>query len=204
MANIARAAALLHSKASHDVLPVHDLNLPRGAITEIVGSRSSGRAALTHAILAASISMGETCAIIDAADSFDPTPAAANGVLLDRIFWVRCRGRADHAIKAADWILHAGGFGVAVLDLCEIAPEVLRRIPLSSWYHYRNAIENTRTVFVVVADLHVTGSCAARNFSTDRARTIWSSSLLEGLEMTLVSRKPAAVKPARYEARLVG
>jgi hypothetical protein len=111
-------------------------------------------------------------------------------------------------MKAADWILHAGGFGVVILDLCEIAPAILRRIPLPWWYRFRNAIENTRTTLVVAADQHLTGSCAARVLGMDRARPIWSGSdlnpLLAGIGMTLASRKPSVVEPARYEARLAG
>lgn len=171
---------------------------------EVTGARSSGRTAFLHAVLKASISRGETCAVIDAADSFDPESAAANGVNLDRIFWVRCQGRADHAMKAADWILHAKGFGVVVLDLCEVAPEILRKVPFSWWYHYRNAIENTPTICMVIADQHVTGACATRVFAMDRVRPIWPGPLLEGIETSLVPRKPAAMKSARYEARLAG
>ncbi len=203
MAKVGNAAALLGMRAvQEEIFPVCDLNLPRGAVLEVIGSRSSGRTAFIHAMLAASISLGETCAVIDAADSFDPATAAANGVTLDRIFWVRCSGRADHAMKAADWILHAGGFGLVVVDLCEVAPEILRRVPFSWWYHYRNAVENTQTMCVVTADEHLTGSCAARVLAMDRAHPIWLGPLLEGLATTVVSRKPATAKSTRYEARV--
>ena len=157
-----------------------------------------------HALLATATALGETCAILDSADSFDPASAAANGVDLDRIFWVRCHGRPDHAMKTADWILHAGGFGVVVLDLCEVAPVILRRLPLSSWYRYRNAVENTRTVFVVAADQHLTGPSAARVLAMDRAHAIWSGPLLAGIEIAVESRKPAITEPARCEAHLAG
>jgi len=204
--------SFLETKAAQEedalILPIGKLAIPRRAVTEVIGARSSGRTALIHTALAASTSLGESCAVIDAADSFDPVSAAANGVSLDRIFWVRCHGRPDHAMKAADWILNAGGFGVVVLDLCEISQEVLRRIPLSWWYRYRNAIENTRSSFIVAADRHLTSSCAARIYGADSARPIWSGAslkpLLTGIEMTLVSRKPVAMKPTRYEARLAG
>jgi hypothetical protein len=176
------------------------LLMNRGRITEITGSRSSGRAALIQVILETTIALGETCAIVDAADSWD-----AAG--LDNILWVRCAGRSDHAIKAADWILHAGGFGVVVLDLCEIPARVLGQIPLSWWYRFRNAIENTRTIFIVVADQHTAGSSAMRIFGLDRARLIWSGSdldpLLAGIEFTILPKKPPA-GAAFCEARLAG
>ena len=117
MANTAILSAFLEKKSvpRQDplILPLHKLDhrfrsLPRGAMTEITGPRSSGRSGLIHAILATATSLGETCAIIDGAGSFDPASATDNGVDLDRIFWVRCQGRPDHAMKAADLILHAG------------------------------------------------------------------------------------------------
>jgi hypothetical protein len=205
MANIGWMAPLGEDSLS---LPVGKLVLPRGRIIEVSGSRSSGRAVLIHAILGVATRLGETCAIVDAADSWDPVSAAANGAGLERILWVRCAGRSDHAIKAADWILHAGGFGVVVLDLCEISPRVLRQIPLSWWYRFRNAIEHTSTIFIVVADQHTTGSCAARILGLERVRLIWSGSdydpLLAGIELTVVSRKPPTVETASCEARLAG
>jgi hypothetical protein len=213
MAKVATMMAnLLERKADREedalVLPIGELAIPRRVITEVLGPRSSGRAALIHTMLATATSSGETCAVIDAADSFDPISSAANGVKLDRIFWVRCHGRSEHALKAADWVVHAGGFGVIVLDLCEISSKVLRRIPLTWWYRYRNAIENTKSSFVIAADQHLTGSCAARIFGIDGTRPIWTGSelnpLLSGIEMTLVSRKPLVMKPTRYEARLAG
>ena len=106
------------------------LRLPRGAISEILGRPSSGRTAFLHAILAESLSRGEICAFIDCADSFDPATAKYNGIALERLLWVRCGQKPDRALKAADWILHGGGFGVVILDLCDASLETLRRIPL--------------------------------------------------------------------------
>jgi hypothetical protein len=182
--------------------------LPRGAMTEITGARSSGRTAFLHSVFATATALGETCAMVDSAGAFDPVSAAANGVDLDRIFWVRCQGRADRAMKAADWIVHAGGFGVVALDLCEMAPEVLGRIPLSWWYRFRNAVENTRTVFLITADRHITGSATARIFGLDGPRPLWSGSalhtLLTGMDLTCASRKPLMAGPVRHKARLAG
>ena len=218
MANkVGSAAGILERKTAQSedslVLAIDGLDsrfrgLPRGAMTEITGGRSSGRTALLHAIFSTATAMGETCAVVDSAGAFDPTSASANGVDLERVFWVRCQSRADRAMKAADWILHAGGFGVVLLDLCEMAPAALGRIPLSWWYRFRNSIENTRTIFVVAADRHVTGSSAARVIGMDQARPLWSGSqldpLLAGMDVTMASRKPMMGEPARHTARLAG
>src|SRR5215472_16290935 len=70
--------------------------LPRGALTEIVGEASSGRTSLLLSILSEATGRQETCALVDAEDAFDPHSAAAAGVLLDRLIWVRSAHNAEH------------------------------------------------------------------------------------------------------------
>jgi recombination protein RecA len=64
--------------------------LPRGCLTEICGPASSGRTTLLLAALAAATRRGEFCVVVDASDALDPHSAAAAGVELDRLLWVRC------------------------------------------------------------------------------------------------------------------
>ena len=137
-------------------------NFPRGRIGEINGPRSSGRTALLHAVLAASTSQGECAALADAGDGFDPCSAEAAGVKLDKLLWIRCKGNAEHALRAADLLIQAGGFGVVALDLVEARPSELARIPPTAWFRFRRAIEPTPTVLLVLADRPLTKSCAAR------------------------------------------
>lgn len=66
--------------------------LPRGGLTEICGAASSGRTSLMIAAMAATTARHELCALIDAADCFDPHSAAVAGADLDRLLWVRCNG----------------------------------------------------------------------------------------------------------------
>ena len=82
--------------------------LPEGAITEISGVRSSGRTTLFHASLAAATSAGELCALVDGGDSFDPVSAAAAGVRLERLLWVRCHHDVQDTLKAAETIQAPG------------------------------------------------------------------------------------------------
>ena len=74
--------------------------LPRGAIAELVGTNCSGRTTMAMAYAAATMRAGNVCAWIDVADAFDPESAAANGVQLERMLWVRC-GRAETVPAAA-------------------------------------------------------------------------------------------------------
>ena len=146
---------------------------PRGAITEISGPISSGRTSLIHTILARATEAGECCAVVDGAGAFDPGSAAQAGVDLQKLLWVRANGRLDAALKAADLIVHSGGFGVIVLDLCEAPASELNRIPLSYWYRFRGAVENTPGRFIVASHVPLAKSCARLPLETRREGTLW-------------------------------
>ena len=64
--------------------------LPVGALTEVTGVAGSGRTALAQSAISAATRAGQVVAWVDVTDAFDPESAAANGVLLDRLLWVRC------------------------------------------------------------------------------------------------------------------
>src|SRR5512146_1375328 len=223
--------------------------LPRGCLTEIYGSASSGRSSLMMAALAAATTRGELCALVDIGDSFDPKSAEAAGVILDRILWVRCGeapknwpddgtqssqinfdsenydrrikralearqhtgaimpaakvwyGRSparsertsngmltsipadrkktqiangeswspkrewkcavEQALKTLDLILQSGGFGVVVLDIADVPAQIVRRIPLTSWFRFRRAVENTPTVLLTIGSESYAKTCAS-------------------------------------------
>src|SRR4029453_14213867 len=90
--------------------------LPRGRVTELVGMRSAGRTGLACRIAASATRAGETIAWVDPEDALDPAAAGAAGVALPRTLWVRPRDVPD-ALRAAEILLGAGGFGLVVLDL---------------------------------------------------------------------------------------
>lgn len=169
---------------------------PRGAISEIAGPDSSGRTALAYSVLAAATAKTEICAYVDTNDSFDPCSAAATGIALHRLIWIRCGGRAEHAMKAADNLLHAGGFGVVVLDLCHVSQRDARRIPLSYWYRFRLAIENTPAILLLLEREPLAKSCAALMLDMKRKQVIWTGSpnfqLLRGIDVQAAPRKPSS------------
>ncbi|HYV61189.1 MAG TPA: hypothetical protein VE958_00860, partial [Bryobacteraceae bacterium] len=144
-----------------DTLSAGSRDFPRGRISEIIGTRSSGRTSVLHALLAASTGRGEYAALVDTKDSFDACSAAAVGVELSRLIWVRCGGNAEHALRAADLLIQAGGFGVVALDLAEVAPSALNRIPSTAWFRFRRAVESTPTILTVVADHPLAKSCSS-------------------------------------------
>ena len=171
------------------------LNLPRGALAEICGPRSSGRTGLMLSILAAATARQETCALIDTDDAFDPHSAAAAGIDLGRLLWVRCGGNAGHALKAADLLVQGGGFGLVVLDLGDTPAPTARRISLTSWFRLRRAVEYTPTVLVAVERDPLAKTCASLVLEMRRERARWTgapgvSRLLRGLAVSAGHRKP--------------
>lgn len=160
--------------------------LPRGCLTEICGSTSSGKTSLLMATLAAATCRAESCALIDASDSFDPASGAAAGVDFSRLLWIRCGAAPVHSkvktfyhrghrgsprikngeknleqmLKTTDLILQSGGFGLVVLDLAGIPENFSRRIPLASWFRFQRVIEPVKTALLVVSESPRTQSCA--------------------------------------------
>ena len=177
--------------------------LPVGAISEITGPASSGRTSLVLAFLARRTAEERVCAWVDASDAFDPESAAANGVNLRRLLWVRCSDvktggegswsptfatekrredgarkplnniqpklrvkhkpwtRLDQALRATDLLLQAAGFAAIVLDLGDIAPEHGSRIPLATWFRFRQTADRTRCSLVVIGQAAYAQSSAA-------------------------------------------
>ena len=145
--------------------------LPRGQISELVGSRSSGRQTVLVSWLAAATRRGELTALVDPLDMFDPSSAAARGVDLARVLWVRgcalapasvclpreigeLRVQIERAVKALNLILQAsagGGFGLAALDLGEVPAAVINRLPFTTWRRLHRVIDGGDTACVVVA-----------------------------------------------------
>ena len=171
--------------------------IPRGALTEICGPASSGRTSVLLSLMARMTQAREVCALVDTTDSFHPHSAAAAGVDLKRVLWVRCSdsrkvkseicnlqsnkhigdsklckfqitnypssvnaysrrraslSRVEQALKATDLLLQGGGFGLLVVDLADVAPDAARRVPLTSWFRFRRAVEHTPTALLVIEE----------------------------------------------------
>ncbi len=64
--------------------------LPIGAITEIIGPESSGRTSIALSFVNQLTHAGKVCAWVDVSDALCPESAAATGVDLAHLLWVRC------------------------------------------------------------------------------------------------------------------
>jgi hypothetical protein len=88
--------------------------LPRGQIIEAVGK--VGRLSLALSVLAQATQRRELAVLIDGADALDPSGAAAHGVRLQQLLWVRVKN-GNEALRAADLVLGAGGISLVVIYL---------------------------------------------------------------------------------------
>ncbi len=141
--------------------------LPRGHLSEVIGPRSSGRLAILVSALARATARGEAVAVIDPLDMFDPVSASATGIDFQRMLWIRgdatssarvslsceygtLQKSLDRAIKALNIVLQAGGFGLVVLDLGEVAAQTIKRLPYTTWVRLQRVIEGSDTACVVI------------------------------------------------------
>jgi RecA DNA recombination protein len=136
---------------------------PRGQVSELVGARSSGRTSVLLQMMTAATARGELVGLVDALDMFDVASAAAAGVVLSRLLWVRghvvtnpgfcadMNQRAlEQAIRAFTLILQAGNFGLVVLDLAEAPAQAVRRLPFTTWMRLQRMVEGSQTACVLV------------------------------------------------------
>ena len=164
--------------------------LPEGAITEMSGARSSGRTTMFHASLAAATGAGEMCAVVDGSDAFDPASAAAAGVRLERLLWVQCHHDVQDTLKAADLILHGGGFRLVVVDLCDLPVVELQRVPVAWWHRLRLSVESTPGVLLVATATPMLRQAAAVQVELSGPRAEWPGTLLTGVDLRVRVRKP--------------
>ena len=154
---------------------------PRGQLSELVGPRSSGRTSLLLQMMAAATARGELVALVDALDMFDVESAAAAGVDLDRLLWIRghvvtnqglCRElnqRAiEQAIRALTLVLQAGNFGLVVFDVAEAPADAVRRLPFTTWLRLQRMVEGSQTACVLVGGEPMARSSAGLTLQSGR------------------------------------
>ncbi len=144
-----------------------DGGFPRGQLSEIAGPRSSGRLAVAVSALAGATRRGEAVALIDPLDMFDPVSASAHRLDFARLLWVRgeacgsarvslsceygtLQKSVDRAVKALNIVLQAGGFGLVVLDVAEVASQAIKRLPYTTWLRLHRVIEGSETACVLI------------------------------------------------------
>jgi hypothetical protein len=131
----------------------------------------------------------------------------------------RASSRVEQALRALDLLLQAGGFGLVAMDLGDIPPAIARRVPLTSWFRFRRAVENTATALVVVEQEASAQSCASLVLKTKHSSISTQQSakterapaharLLHGMQLEvevmysrILERKPVRSTTTSFESR---
>jgi len=89
--------------------------IPRGRITEIYGTESSGKTTIALQVIAESQKQGGVCAFVDAEHALDPEYAANLGVNIDDLY-VSQPGTGEEALEIMDYLVRSSAIDVVVLD----------------------------------------------------------------------------------------
>jgi hypothetical protein len=140
---------------------------PRGRVSEVVGPACCGRTSLALALLARVTAQGELAVVVDPPDVFDAASAAAAGVDLARVLWVRPPGLGE-ALRSVEHVLQAGGFPLVLLDLAAEGTAT-PRIPTSAWPRLRKATAAAAAALVLLAHSRLAGTFADLALELDAA-----------------------------------
>jgi hypothetical protein len=163
---------------------------PCGRLSEISGPVSSGRTSLLYGLLAEVSSGGRFAALIDGTDRFDPGQAAAAGIELPAILWVRPPDPVQ-ALRATEILLGTRGFALVALDLADVSPLTQALRAAAPWARLAQRAAGSGAALVVLSERRLAGGFAHLGLSLAPARPLWLSRLLGGLdtEVTVVRTK---------------
>jgi hypothetical protein len=180
--------------------------LPRGQLSEIAGPRSSGRTTLLLQMMAAATRRGEIAALVDTFDRLDVASAGASGLDLDRLLWIRGAAISetgglqdrivDRALKALNLVLRAGGFAYVAIDLADVPPAALKRIPFTTWLRIQRVIEGSDTACVLVGPQPIARSAGGLTLSLT-ARAQWTGATDHSRHLTGADLAVRIVSPRR-------
>lgn len=116
--------------------------------------------------------------------------------------------RLEQVLRATDLLLESGGFGLIILDLADLPPQAARRIPLTTWFRFRRAVEHKLTILLAIEQQPIAGSCSSLLLQLGVLSTQYSvlnqnqqpthAQLLTGLEINVeLARSRLERKPAR-------
>lgn len=89
--------------------------IPRGRITEVFGTESSGKSTLAYHVMASAQKAGGTVAYIDAEHALDPYYAAKCGVNTEELLLSQ-PGSAEESLEICEYLVRSGAIDAVVLD----------------------------------------------------------------------------------------
>ena len=89
--------------------------IPRGRVTEIYGTESSGKSTLTYHIMATAQRSGGTAAYIDAEHALDPSYAGKCGVDIENLL-ISQPDTAEQALEICEYLVKSSALDIVVID----------------------------------------------------------------------------------------
>jgi recA bacterial DNA recombination protein len=216
-------------------LPVLDARLagvPRGQVSELVGSTSSGRTSLAWTWLGAATTRGESVALIDTFDRFDPASGAACGIELSRLLWVRGQAitktasavdpawlpgaRAvegpgtllertiDRSLKALNLVLQSGVCTAVVLDFADVPLTGIRRVPQTTWLRLQRIVEGTDVACLLLGPILLARSAGGVTITTGDTGGTGAAGVLSAADTAGSSDVVRSAKSDGHSAKWVG
>jgi hypothetical protein len=160
---------------------------PRGQVSEVFGPASSGRTGLVLAAMARVTSRGALGAWVDCGDRLDPASAAAAGVRLAHLLWLRGGRVLGDTLSAGSTLLGSGLFELVVLDLAGVPERELGRLPHTTFLRLQKMVEETTTSLLLLGDRHTSHGVWGASLALQTASPRFSGSagpghLFEGLK----------------------
>ncbi len=197
--------------------------LPRGQVSELAarakpgvaaGARTAGRTTLLLQTMAAVTGRGELAALIDTCDALDVASAVAAGVERERLLWIRGAAVAnpsaavldralDRALKALNLVLQAGGFGLVAIDLADIPPLLLKRLPPTTWLRVQRTVEGRDTACLLLVPEPIARSAGGLTLSL-MARPAWAGDGARSRRLAGLDVRVTVVSPRRRVSGDVG
>ena len=119
--------------------------------------------------------------------------AEASGLDLTRLLWVRDTGDAIRALKAMNLVLQAGGFGIVVFDLADVAAPAVRQFPHTTWMRIGRVIEGSQTVAVLVGAERIARSPGGVTIALDASSPEWSGTADRARLLRALNLRPRVV-----------
>ncbi len=173
--------------------------VPRGQLTELFGSRSSGKTMVAFALLASATRDGALGAYVDPWGSFFAPAAVAAGIDVRRLIVTRPRDAAA-ARRATDALVRGGACAIVVVDCAEL-PGTLQT------HHCARLVaqaEKSGTTLVVITngDAQAVASFASLRVRAHGLTPVWQegsegSGRLSGCVASVDIAKSRAIAPGR-------